>query len=95
MSTTILASDVTQNQSADIVLADGEVANLVAILPAAYNGPEDSAIAYVQWKTAGGAYISIGRLSDNFAERTVKLSDAGTYRVYREAQRNAIGVERG
>lgn len=95
MSSVLIAIGNTEESSVVITLADGEVANLVATIPDTYNGPEDDAVAYVQWRKADNSFVDIGRIGTAFSLRTVKLADAGDYRVLRRAQTNAMGVERG
>ena len=95
MSTVILASGNTELPSSPITLADGETANIVATLPATYNATDEMAYMEIQWQLADLNWQTIGRLTTNMANRTAKLQDAGVYRIYRPAQANAIGAERG
>lgn len=94
MSTVVLAVGNTE-ASSDITLVDGDVANLVVKMPSNNSTPADRAVVAIQWKYADGTYQTIARLSSDLNMRSIKLSDAGVYRVYRAAQTNSIGVERG
>lgn len=95
MATVLIAAANTANTSADIVLADGDIANIFVDIPSTYNGPEDKAIIEVQVKKVDNSYVTIGVIGTELKQRSVKLTDAGTYRLNRAAQANAIGAQRG
>ena len=95
MPSIILAVGNTAAASADIVLADGDVANIFVDLPASYNSPEEKATLEVQIKRVNNSYVTLGIIGTELKHRSVKLTDAGTYRINRAAQINAIGAQRG
>lgn len=95
MPSILLAVGNTAAASADIVLADGDIANIFVDIPATYNSPEEKAALEVQIKRVDNSYVTLGILSTELKQRSVKLTDAGTYRINRAAQANSIGAQRG
>jgi hypothetical protein len=95
MATVLLAVANTAAVSADIVLADGDIANIFVDLPAGFNGPEDQATIDIEMKHVDNSYVVIGRIGTELKIRAVKITDAGTFRLNRPAQIAAIGAQRG
>lgn len=89
--TVLIASGTAEASSADIVLADGQSTNL-CLVDGDAPGVTNQAVALVQYKSAGGVYITIGRLTRE--EPLKRLFGPGTFKVVRLKSPVAFGVDR-
>lgn len=87
MGTQILAPGNTAAGTADIVIADGDKATIVALGPEGY----DSSGVLLQYESAEGVWHTVRRvyLNDPFV-----LDMVGTWRIYRNASGPNISVYR-
>lgn len=85
----------TQNalaNSADFTLTDGQTVSLALKDDGADNDIYDNAIAYIQYKSSNGKYVTIGQLDFKAPMRI--LSAPGTFRVSKPASAYAYGVDK-
>ncbi len=88
----IIASQTTAANSADFTLKDGQSVSLLLKDDVADTDLYNNAVAFIQAKSAGTKYVTIGKLT--FEEPLMVLSAPGTFRVSKGISAYAYGVDK-
>ena len=89
---TLIAAGTAAADSSDFTLTSGANTTLSLVTGNAGDDVPNNAVAYIQLKSAGGNYFTIGQL--DYQNKCLVMTATGTFRVRKPMSAASFGVER-